>query len=171
MYFNFVIHLRRGSTCHVGTLIELSPHHRFYHYYGYLLRCPLITGFTVTYGYLLRCPLITGFTVTMVTYWGVPSSQVSLLLVSYSLRCPLITGFTVTMVTYWGVPSSQVLPLLWVTHWGVPSSQVLPLLWLLIEVSPHHRFHCISYLGECELLEQWVTNKQHFQVPPLWPGK
>ena len=30
MYLNIEMYLRRGDTCHVGTLIEVSPHHRFY---------------------------------------------------------------------------------------------------------------------------------------------
>ena len=34
MYFNIEKYLWRGDTCHVGTLIEVSPSHRFY------LQCP-----------------------------------------------------------------------------------------------------------------------------------
>ena len=30
MYFNIEMYLRRGDTCHVGTLIQVSPRHRFY---------------------------------------------------------------------------------------------------------------------------------------------
>ena len=40
MYFNIEMYLRQGDTCHVGTLIELSPHHRFYCIVIYVtLRC------------------------------------------------------------------------------------------------------------------------------------
>ena len=30
IYFNIEMHLRRGDTCHVGTLFEVSPRHRFH---------------------------------------------------------------------------------------------------------------------------------------------
>ena len=42
MYFNIEVYLRRGDTCHVGTLTEVSPNHRFYcmyiHMYGHSKR-------------------------------------------------------------------------------------------------------------------------------------
>ena len=60
MYLNIEMYLRWGDTCHVWTLTEVSPRHRFYYFWVYIYICDcsrLVASCCATWRCRIRLPL------------------------------------------------------------------------------------------------------------------